>query len=76
MIFKMECDSRHFIESLCQKIEFSGIDCASLVSSGEIPVFEKYDDYIPGDLLRKAYATDKLRADEAEKRLGEIRDEW
>ncbi len=76
MIFKMECDSRHFIESLCKKVDSLGIDCASLVSSGELPVFEKYDDYIPGDLLRKAYATDKLRADEAEKRLHEILAEW
>ncbi len=76
MIFKMECDSRHFIESLCEKVDLYGINCASLVKNGELPVFEKYDDHIPGDLLRKAYATDKLRADEAEKRLHEIMKEW
>ena len=76
MIFKMECDSRHFIEALCRKIDERGIDCASLVSSGELPVFEKYDDYIPGELLREAYSVDKLRADEAETRLREIKEEW
>ena len=76
MMFKMESDSRQFIEALCQKVDAEGIDCASLVSSGELPVFEKYDDYIPGELLRKAYSTDKLRADEVEKRLHEILAEW
>ena len=76
MIFKMECDSRHFIESLCKKVDSFGIDCASLIKSGELPVFEKYDEHIPGELLRKAYAVDKLRADEAEKRLREIKAEW
>ena len=35
-------------------------------------LFEKYDSYIPGDLLRKAYAEDRLRADEVCKRLDEI----
>ena len=76
MIFKMECDSRTFIESLVRKVDENGIDCASLVSSGELPVFEKYDDYIPGELLREAYSVDKLRPDEAEKRLHEILAEW
>ncbi len=76
MIFKMECDSRHFIEALCEKVDETGIDCASLVSSGELPVFEKYDNYIPGELLREAYSVDKLRADEVENRLREILKEW
>ncbi len=76
MTFKMECDDYAFISSLVKKVEKEGIDCASLVSSGELPVFEKYDDYIPGELLRKAYAEDRLRADEAEKRLKDILSEW
>ncbi len=76
MTFKMESDDYAFIDSLVKKIEACGIDCASLVASGEIPVFEKYDDYVPSELLRKAYAADKLRSDEAEKRLYEILAEW
>lgn len=76
MTFKMECDPRTFINFLVHKIENSGIDCSSLVKTREIPVFEKYDDYIPSDLLRLAYATDKLRPDEAEKRLKEILEEY
>lgn len=76
MIFKMECDDHAFIDALVRKVDAFGIDCASLVSSGELPVFEKYDDYIPGELLREAYSVDKLRADEAEKRLHDILAEW
>ena len=47
-----------------------------LVASGEIPVFEKYDDYVPADLLRHAYATDKLNLDEAQRRILEIASEF
>ncbi len=47
-----------------------------LVSSGEIPVFEKYDDYVPADLLRHAYATDKLDITTARKRILEIMEEF
>lgn len=47
-----------------------------LVSTGEIPVFEKYDDYVPADLLRHAYATDKLNLDEAQRRILEIAEEF
>ena len=27
-------------------------------------MFDKYDDFVPAELLRKAYAADKLRNDE------------
>ncbi len=76
MTFKMECDGKSFIRALCKKVEKSGIDCSALVGSGEIPVFEKYDDFIPGELLRKAYSADKLRGDEAETRIFQIQNEW
>lgn len=41
-----------------------GIDTAALVRDGECPVFDKYDEYIPPELLRIAYAKDRLLADE------------
>ena len=34
--------------------------------------FGNYDDHIPGELLRRAYAADKLRSDEAERRIAEL----
>ncbi len=73
MTFRMERgDDYEFIKSLCDKAEREGIDCEALVASGEVPIFDKYDEYIPGELLRHAYATDKLRADEPEVCLREI----
>ncbi len=75
--FKMENSSDiGFIASLCKDVEEYGIDCHSLVQSGEIPLFEKYDSYVPHDLLRDAYAADKLRADEAEEAIRSILDEY
>ena len=75
--FKMEKSSDiNFISRLVDDVERYGINCASLVESGEIPVFEKYDNYVPYDLLRKAYAANKLRADEAEEQLKAIFEEF
>ena len=75
--FKMENSSDFaFISSLCKDIEEYGIDRHSLVQSGEIPLFEKYDSYVPFELLREAYAEDKLRADEAEEAIRDILDEY
>ncbi|MBO4217100.1 MAG: DEAD/DEAH box helicase [Clostridia bacterium] len=41
-----------------------GIDVRSLVSAKEYPIFEKYDPCVPAELLREAYAADRLRTDE------------
>ena len=45
-------------------LERDGLDTQRLVSDGECPVFDKYDEYIPSELLRAAYAVDRLSADE------------
>jgi len=75
--FKMEKTSDiDFIARLLDGVERDGINCDALVENGEIPVFEKYDNYIPHDLLRKAYAADKLRADEAENQIKLIFEEF
>ena len=77
LTFRMENGNEFELAStLLDAVNERGIDCSSLVSSGELPVFEKYDDYVPAELLRKAYATDKLRADETEKRIREIASEY
>jgi len=47
----------------------NGIRCTDLVFSSETPIIDKYDPYIPSELLKKAYATDRLRADEVETRI-------
>ena len=75
--FKMEKVSDiQFISRLLDGVERDGIICEHLVENSEIPVFEKYDNYIPHSLLRKAYAADKLRADEAEEQIRTIFEEF
>ncbi len=77
MTFRMERGNDYeLIKALADKARTEGIDCEALVSAGELPVFDKYDDFIPGELLRKAYAADRLRADEAERRLNEMLAEY
>ncbi len=75
--FRMERgEGKDLIAHLADTVKEGGIDCDALVASGETPMFDKYDEYIPGDLLRRAYATDRLRADEAERRILEIAEEY
>lgn len=68
--FKMPVENRdRLLLTLAEEVRMHGIDCESLVATGEIPVFEKYDDYVPAELLRHAYAVDKLDGEEAGARL-------
>ena len=77
MTFRMERGNDYdLISHLAGIAETDGIDCNALVQSGEVPIFEKYDEHVPGELLRKAYAADRLRADEAEARLAEMLSEY
>ena len=70
MTFKLETlNAAEWLEMLAQKVRREGIDCMALMESGEVPAFEKYDDYIPPELLRRAYAIDRLRADEVTQRI-------
>jgi ATP-dependent Lhr-like helicase len=65
MTFRLEKgDGESFMRYLKSKVLTEGIDKASLVSPSECPVFEKYDDRIPSELLRRAYVSDRLRTDE------------
>ena len=41
-----------------------GLDKQSLVRDGECPIFDKFDEFIPPELLREAFAEDRLRDDE------------
>lgn len=65
MTFKLEGGrGDDLMRYINDKIARDGIDLDTIISPNETPVFEKYDDYIPSELLRKAYKYDKLRADE------------
>ena len=76
MTFKMDDNSDYkLIKHLCEKMRREGIDKAELVGK-ETPVFEKYDDCVPPELLMHAYAADRLRTDEIEIRLPQILAEY
>ena len=74
--FKMEKSGDYaLILELCRIAE-QGIDPESLVEAGELPVFEKYDEYVPAELLRQSYATDRLIVPPVAARLHDILGEY
>ena len=75
--FRMERGNDYdLVSQLARVASEEGVNCESLVQSGEVPLFEKYDEHIPADLLRRAFAIDRLRPDEVERRLAEILSEY
>lgn len=76
MTFRMEKGKAE--DLILRLIERFGSDRQSpmtLVHPGELPAFEKYDEYVPGELLRHAYAVDRLNIREAVNRLRGIAEE-
>jgi ATP-dependent Lhr-like helicase len=74
MTFRMErSDESGFVRALQAYFGNNVPDPTSLVSPKELPSFEKYDEYVPGDLLRLAYATDRLDTREACNRIKELK---
>ena len=57
------------IRSILQREE---LDLRKLVGDGECPIIDKFDEYIPPNLLRDAYAVDRLCADEILERFEQI----
>ncbi len=75
MTFRMEKAAQaELIQTLADSFGSGNYDPVDLVSPKELPSFEKYDEYIPGDLLRHAYATDKLNVKEASMRIRDIQE--
>ena len=71
--FRMEkSDEAGFIKAMNAYFGKSAPKGTSLVDAKELPSFEKYDEYVPGELLRLAYATDRLNTEEASARIREL----
>lgn len=72
--FRMENGAADMLlHKLCSR--FGGLDNAeSLVSPKEFPASEKYDEYVPAELLRHAFAYDRLNIGEANRRIRDIID--
>lgn len=69
--FRMENGNADALEALLayRFDRLNSADC--LVSSKELPVMEKYDGYIPAELLRSAFAHDWLDVNEIKARIKE-----
>ena len=55
---------------IAEIIQREGLDTEALVGDGECPIYDKYDEYIPPELLRTAYARDRLDGSEIIERYG------
>ena len=70
--FRMERGTgEELLKTVKGRIQRCGIDADSLIAPTETPVYEKYDSFIPGELLRIAYREDKLNTDEVVQRSEE-----
>ena len=69
MTFKCDKTPDELLTLIRRKITADTIEPIELVGKGECPIFEKYDPCIPPELLRRAYAVDKLRTDEMKRRF-------
>ena len=71
--FRMERgNERALMEALRDHFGRGFKDAGYLVDPKELPSFEKFDEHIPGDLLRMAYASDRLDLYEAQARILDI----
>ena len=66
--FKMKATREEFFEVLKEK-EKQPLDPMELVYPGEVPLFEKYDEFIPPELVRKGFAYGILAIDEMKSRI-------
>ncbi len=68
--FRMEQGSAaELLSVLKNEIVTHDDDLNDLVSGKELPVFDKYDDYIPAELLRRSFAADKLNIKELQNKF-------
>ncbi len=69
--FHLEGDGMQFLRAL-RDIAARGISAEALVSPSEMPIFDKYDAFLPQELLRRAFARDRLAPMEAANRILEL----
>ena len=59
--FRMEKGTPAELYAALKEASAEGVlDPYELAGAGENPIFDKYDEYIPSELLREAYASDRL----------------
>ncbi len=55
MMFKMTADEKEFWNVLADEVQ-KPLDPMELAYKGEVPLFEKYDEFLPAELVRKGFA--------------------
>ena len=70
--FRMKVSLEEFFTILAEEAE-KDFDPLELVYPNETPLFEKYDEYLPPELVRKGFAYGVLGTDEMKKRVLEWR---
>ncbi len=66
--FKMKASREDFFNVLAD-IEKQPLDSMELVYKGEVPLFEKYDEFLPEELVKKGFAYGILGIDEMKARI-------
>ena len=72
--FSMKADKETFFQVLFEEIE-KPIDPLELVYPNEVPIFDKYDDYVPESLMKKGFAYGVLDLEGLKKRIFEWKSE-
>ncbi len=68
MQFTMQVTEAEFYETVCREAA-EDFDALELVYEKEVPVFEKYDEYVPDELVRKGFAYGVLDMDGMKQRV-------
>lgn len=68
MQFTMQVSEAEFYDIACEEAE-KELDPLELVYPKEVPVFEKYDEYVPEELVRKGFAYGVLDVDGMRQRI-------
>ncbi len=70
MQFKMDADEDRFFEVLSERME-EDFDPIELVYPSEVPRFDKYDEVLPAELVRKGFAEGVLDIEGVRERVRE-----
>ena len=68
LTFKMKASAEQFFQVM-QELAAEDFDPMDLVYPDEIPLFEKYDEYVPAELVRKGFAYGILNIEEMRARI-------
>ncbi|WP_423902161.1 DEAD/DEAH box helicase [Colibacter massiliensis] len=70
MQFTMQAGEKEFFAVLAEEIQ-KPLDPMELIYPKELPLFDKYDEYLPPDLVKKGFACGVLNIEEMKRRIGE-----